>query len=160
MKKIALVFPILLIFAFIGCEKEEINGAPFSKHQKEEQISTKGSIVVFYFTWDEWGRKKKNCAGGGLCNFRLESVELYIGFLRSSFCHASPVYKDDKNNYYVEIPIDDNFIFEDETKCLYVDEKIEALGPDGNLYMVNAATYPYYKQIGDLGGYRIPLVKK
>lgn len=38
--------------------------------------------------------------------------------------------------------------------------KIEALGPDGNLYMVNAATYPYYKQIGDLGGYRIPLVKK
>lgn len=158
-------FIIIALMAFIvglglsGCEKEKVNNTIPTSSQNEELNSSKGTIVVFYFTWDEWGRKKKNCDGGGLCNFRLERVEIHIGLPKSSVGHTSPVYKNEKDDYYVEIPIDEDFVFEDDTKCLYVDEDIEALGPDGNYYVLKAGAYSYDNNIGDLGGYLLQLEK-
>ncbi len=145
---------------FSGCEKEKVNHTTPISSQNEGLNFSKGTIVVFYFTWDEWGRAKSNCNGGGLCNFRLERVELHIDLQKSSADYTSPVYKDENDNYYVEIPIDTDFVFEDDTKCLYVDEDIEALAPDGQYYILKAGTYSYHNNIGDLGGYLLHLGKR
>lgn len=42
-----------------GCEKEKVNNTIPTSSQNEELNSSKCTIVVFYFTWDEWGRKKR-----------------------------------------------------------------------------------------------------
>lgn len=155
--KSAIIIVVLFAFGlgFVGCEKENSKNIEPTLMQNKEINSSKAKIIIFTFTWDEWGRKKKNCRGGGLCNFRLKRIEIVIGLPKTA-----PVYKDDKNNYFVELPIDDEFIFEDDSKCLFVDEDIVTLGPDGHSYTLLAGAYSYDRRIGKLGGYVIPLVRR
>mgnify|MGYP003303677624 FL=1 len=164
-----------LIFALYSCSKDEdetlyneVSKDNYPLHSSndiyyetsDDQIdinnpSERGSVTVgFYFTWDEWGRKKYDCRGAGLCNFRLVTIEIQISLKSENY---AIVYADNRNSYYVDLPIDEKIVFENNDKLFYIDEDLYAKAPDGNTYKLPAGIYSLNKSIGKMGGYRLPL---
>ena len=165
-----------LIFSLYSCSKDEdealynevskesnslhsFNNMCYETSDNQTDINDspeRGSVIVgFYFTWDEWGRKKYNCKeGAGLCRFRLETVEIQINFRSSNY---AIVYADDRNSYYVNLPVDEKIVFEDDNKMFYIDEDLYAEAPDGKTYKLPAGVYSLDKRIGKRGGYKLPL---
>ena len=115
-------------------------------------IASKIKVIIgFYFTWDEWGRKSKDCGGGGLCNFRLETISIEIG-------NKSVVQGDSNGNYWVDIPIVSSMPQEyTNHEYLPVDEDIVHVMKDGTKVILKSGLYPKYSGICDNGGYRLPL---
>lgn len=151
MKRIAYIFILLLssILIFSSCHKDLDN--PYQRTDEEVVINPKIDIVIgFYFTWDEWGRKKYNCHGAGLCRFRLEAIVVSIG-------KSTPVNINAKGELFVEVPVDDDLIFEDTEKNFYIDEDLFAPAPDSKIYMIPKGVYKFNSSLGEKGGILLPL---
>ena len=166
-----------LIFALYSCSKDEdeilyneVSKDNYSLHssndmhyETSEELyvnnSDRASIPIgLYIMWDAWGRKKYDCKRGfGLCNFRIEGIiYLEIDIVIKDQTYYAPIYVD-RNSYYVNIPIDEKVIFEDNDKMFYIDEDLYAKAPDGNTYKLPAGIYSLDKSIGKMGGYRLPI---
>jgi hypothetical protein len=140
--KYGILFLALVGIGLVSCQKAEV----FKTNQSNEnlQLSDKqaGPIIGFFFTWDEWGRKNRDCRKAGLCNFRLEEIE--IGW----FC--VPIQQEDNGDYYVE--------FEDEEHTFFIDENLYAKTPKGDWIMLPKGEYPTEPEIGEIGGVKLALV--
>ena len=152
---IKLIIIGLIIFgmtALVSCEKEET--ANLNDKEQTTQISERGTITIVV-SWDEWGRKKKNCDGGGLCNFTVEKVE-YVNTVDK----MAPILDDPNGNPYIEALVDKDLVFEDESESLYIDEDIKSIASNGLTYVMSAGVYQIDYKLGKLGGYTIPLTIK
>lgn len=149
------LFLVFIGIVFLACTKESINQEQ-KKNELGQTFNEKGIVVGFYFTWDEWGRKSKNCHRAGLCNFRLEKIEIQIKSVPAKY---APVQSDGSGNLYVEILADKDLEFDDSAHNLFIDEDIYSTGPDGKIYRLPKGIYPLISDLGDLGGYKLPLYK-
>lgn len=147
----AKIFLLVAIIAIgvVSCEKENV--------KSEQNLSTDPAIthqeivVRFYFTWDEWGRKNRNCNKAGLCRFRLEEIRIEV--------NCVSIFSEEDGDLYVQIPVDELIEFEDEQKNFYIDEDLYAEGPDGFTYTVPSGVYEYNPYLFEQGGFELPLIK-
>lgn len=144
------LFLALVGIGLLSCQKTEILKTNQSNENFQLNDKQSGPIIGFFFTWDEWGRKTRDCHKAGLCNFRLEEIE--IGW----FC--VPVQQDENGEYYVEIYFDDSIEFEDEEHTFYIDEDLYTKTPKGDLVLLPEGEYSSNPEIGKMGGVRLPLV--
>ena len=144
------LFLAIVGIGLVSCQKAEIlktNQSSVNYQLNEKQA---GPIIGFFFTWEEWGRKRRGCDKAGLCYFRLEKIE--IGWF------SVPIQQDENGDYYVEISFDESIEFEDEEHTFYIDEDLYASTPNGDLIMLPEGEYSSNPEIGEMGGVKLPLV--
>ncbi|HBG70573.1 MAG: hypothetical protein A2W93_02285 [Bacteroidetes bacterium GWF2_43_63] len=147
-----LFFSALLIsiigVSFVSCSKNEI-----VKNDKESNdvplLKAAEPIIGFFFTWDEWGRKKRDCHKAGLCNFRLDEIEIDL--------YSVPVQQNEEGDYFVILEFDKSIDFEDDLKNFYIDEDLLAKAPNGTLVKVPFGVYKFNADLGEMGGVELPL---
>ncbi len=144
------LFLALIGITFISCQKTELSETKKSNENLQLNEKQAGPIIGFYFTWERWGRKKKNCDGAGLCYFRIKKIRL--GWF------SVPIQQDENGEYYVEIFFDDSIKFEDEKHTFYIDENLFAKTPEGDRVMLPEGEYLSNPDLGEMGGVRLPLV--
>ncbi len=150
--KYGVLFLAIVGIGFTSCEKEEINHPESTKNSQFEETLESRIVIGFYFTWDEWGRKDEDCQGKGLCNFRLETIEIEIG-------HCTPVLTHGANgNMYIEILADEDLVSQNSNSNFYIDEDIYDQF-NNETYKVPAGVYQINPNLGNVGGYVIPLIK-
>ncbi len=142
--------------AFVGCSK------------KTDNTETTGSIIdnnekywdsgFWAVTWDEWGRKKKNCDGWGLCNIKIEYVLYDTLFDKSIVSHYSPIYSQDKGTCYFDILYDSQYdcLVEDANKFFYIDDDIYDLN-NGYIFRIPQGEYPLIPCNSSKNKYHIPI---
>lgn len=104
--------------------------------------------------WDDWGRANHNCRKAGLCNIRIETVEIEFGFGKSA-----PIFTDEDGNMFAEVLVDGDLEFEGASTDFYIDEDIIAEYED-ELYRVQAGVFEIDDSMGTMGGYKIPILKQ
>jgi len=63
---------LLVVISFFSCDKSEVvtdENIQTTNQSFNSLNSSKVRFYIYYSTWDEWGRKKKDCKGWGLCNY-------------------------------------------------------------------------------------------
>lgn len=152
MKKLKRLLPLLTIALLISCSNDQDILENQLTNYESEQVTPKTEIIIgWYFTWDEWGRKSHDCRRSGLCNFRLEAITVTI--------KSAVVQGDENGNLFVDIPIDDTMPDEDGFEYFPIDEDITYVLENEDSYTVEAGLYPINMEIGEVGGYRLPLIK-
>lgn len=148
---------VALALVFTSCQKEEIN----TKEIKSKTINTndnsteKVSIVVgIKIVWDEWGRANHNCRKAGLCNIRIETIEIELGFGKSA-----PIIIGENEEMYIEVLVDSDLDFGNSSTNFYIDNDIFAEHGD-DVYKVESGVFEIDYSLGPLGGYTIPIVKQ
>jgi len=136
----------LFAIGFAACEKSGVE-----QNTLGNQISERAEITIV-ISWDEWGRKSKDCNGAGLCNFKIEVEKVEDVFGKIAY-----VKKDLNGNYYIDVAIDKDFEFQDSDKLFYIDEDIINVDTNGVKYILPKGNYKFNSSIGQLGGYRIPV---
>ena len=109
--------------------------------------------VTITVSWEDWGRKKKNCAGAGLCYFRIE-----ITIIKSPSAHSAELYYDRDGKTYINVLIDKKFVFDSESTDFYIDENLYSQDENGQLYMIPQGRYKLNSALGTQGGYTIPVI--
>jgi len=133
-------------------------------NQTERMNSKKRFVFV---GWDEWGRKKKDCRGWGLCNAKWFYCEDENGNTvpcgnenRSTNGHYSLLEFDNAiNSYYIDILLDAPSPLPDESLTLKIDESfvVNTLPAIGKDLTFNEGDYLFDRNMGDFGGIRIYL---
>lgn len=152
LKRVLLSSAILI--AVIGCEKTEIKINRDENNDISEPIESKESRIVigFYFTWDEWGRKSENCRKAGLCDFRIETIEIEFG-------NSTPILTNAQNgDMYVEILADGDLEYQNSNLDFFIDENLYT-NFNNETYKVPAGVYQIDHNLGTMGGYVLPLIK-
>ncbi len=151
MRKLLLSLSVALsLLAFNSCTKDNIE--TFESQPTLATFSDPAVITIYRFTWDEWGKKARDCKGAGLCNFRLEEVEIRIPIRSFS---ANVEKRDDR--LLVDIAANEELIFEDDSRKLYIDEDIYTTSHDDRTFRLPAGEYEFIESIGESGGYRLEL---
>ena len=170
----------ILLFLFIGititsCEKDET-----TKQIDENQISKNLTFIdinsrlesyglkegVIIVQWNEWGRKKKDCDGWGLCNAEWFPApeEKSSGLISTNPNGGSSIleYNPSTDQYYIDIllaaALPDIYTIDDVT--LIVDEEIELLNINTVIsrnLSIPIGDYTLNNSLGNFGGYRIYL---
>ena len=109
--------------------------------------------VIITITWDKWGRKKKDCNGAGLCNFRIE-----IQIIKSSSAYSAELYYNRDGNAYIDVLIDNLYVFDSESTDFYIDDDLYSQDKNGQLYMIPKGRYKFNSALGTQGGYTIPVI--
>lgn len=152
MKKLKRLLPLLTIALLISCSNDQGILENQLTNYESEQVAPKTEIIVGgYFTWDEWGRKRFDCERNGLCNFRLEAITITI--------KSAVVQGDENGNLWVDIPIDDTMPDDDGFEYFPIDEDLFFTTENEDTYSVEAGLYPLNTEIGEVGGYRLPIIK-
>lgn len=159
MKKI-LLSGMLLSFLFVGCEKQNIEPTTIITKSKDsdtdDKTKTPNSKTIVMVEWDDWGRKKKECNGWGLCNanwFPKSEIGNYSSNLEYDAVLGS---------YYTDILLPENlYPIEEEYEVFYVDEDIILTTSEepsvGTDLTIPEGEYEYDVNIGTYGGYKIYL---
>lgn len=138
---------------FSSCQKDsQILPDTKTENNKTENTAMRPITIGYYFTWDHWGRASRDCAGGGLCNFRLEKIVINLEI-------AQPVQSDENGNTWVDIPISNDMPAEYNYDFFPVDEDMTFTMDDGDTFMVASGMYPRNNSIGTNGGYRLPIIQ-
>ncbi|MDR1345101.1 MAG: hypothetical protein LBK03_00160 [Bacteroidales bacterium] len=157
MKKVISIVIVAIALVTISCNKETTEKTVSNVLTEQTQPTVeKAKQLVFEIWWDEWGRKKKNCDGAGLCNFH---ISLRIEEIKEEN-HTILYYGDDneEGRMYADILIDNYFQFDEEGTDFYIDEDLYSQDQYGQLYMIPAGQYRFNKGLGKLGGYTIPVI--
>lgn len=147
-------FLMLVGFTVISCEKEVKTGK--SEQENTSSISVEGNEldkkpVIYYATWDEWGRASKKCDGWGLCNFEDcwfcdDGTPSY----RAPVTVVNPI----TGKAFMSITLDPNDKFMAEAiktkEDFYVDQDIV-----NKIATIHAGAYKYTPSIGKYGGYKL-----
>lgn len=149
------VMTMLIALSIVSCTKDADDLSTSENLIEQENPEFKEIVVGFYFTWDEWGRKKFNCRKGGLCNFRLEEITIDIEF---EFGFGVPVQTGNNGDHWADIPITESMPADYHYEIFPIDEDIHYTMEDGDTFMVPAGMYPRIETIGEEGGYRLPII--
>lgn len=160
----------------LSIEENEISSLLSFKSIDFDELSTSKKWCGHIVSWDEWGRKRKNCGGWGLCNASwFESCPQQVGEgeekniknkiqkLKSSNGFATKVYVEDSSgrNFIIlplktalppTIDIDDISLKIDEDIVL----KTENSSLGRNLTF-RSGVYQFNRDIDEFGGYKIYL---
>lgn len=146
---------VALALVFASCQKEEVikeEKVSKSIHNNGNSHAEKIRIVVgVKIVWDEWGRANHSCRKAGLCNVRIEEIEIDIG-------KSAPIIVGEDGNMYVEILIDDDLDFEGSSSDFHIDKDIFAQHED-EVYRIQAGVFKIDYELGKMGGYTIPVIK-
>lgn len=149
-----------LVFKKIGYNQEDIG-------QRPVVISGNTGNKFIVVSWDEWGRKRKNCAGWGLCNAEWFHCTDAEGNPVDCFKFPPNGYEtflqvdDLTSQYYIEILLAEETDIPKEELALNIDEDIvlnisSAIGTD---LKFNSGVYLFDSNLGDYGGFKIYLSK-
>ncbi|PWH81225.1 hypothetical protein [Brumimicrobium oceani] len=155
MKKVILkLMIVVLVLVFNSCQKQEIvKNEMLSKTISINENNEKVSIIVgMRIRWDEWGRANHDCGKAGLCNIRVDTIEITIG-------KSAPIIVGEDGGMYIEVLVDSDLIFEDSSTDFYIDEDLFAEQGD-NLYKIESGVFEIDYSLGSLGGYKIPVIKQ
>jgi hypothetical protein len=163
MKKYIFIL-MAVVLAVTACnEQEQTKLSPTPETSQVETISSapepdEGGPKRLRCTWTDWGRAKKGCDGGGLCNWDCEWEDVPVDN------PASTIFNDfakrtSTGDYYLEIPISSSMPAENNYQTFPVDEDIYYTSSTGDIWLMEAGEYPIDLTIGNQGGYNVPLIK-
>lgn len=157
--KLMLVFVICFGFA---CSKEDNNDQLLQPSEsKLENDGIMKQKVIYYATWESWGRAARECDGMGLCRFEdCWGCEPGVSSL------GGVIVLDDINQIFtLTIELDDSDSLQldaiNGSLPLIIDEDIsdnDPLPAEYRKLTLAAGSYPYKSEIGDFGGYEIPII--
>ncbi len=165
MRKSKIILALLLgmFVVFQSCEKKE---QLFDENMIAERLTfenadfniDKGPGGILKFTWDEWGRAKKDCDGWGLCNFTLVPNDYKSSSEEYNFSAKLEI--DLNDNYYFDIvlaePVPEDVPI--ESFPIMIDGLIEVDSYEIIGQNLSAkGEYPFNNEIGEFGGFRIYL---
>ena len=175
MKKTVLILVFVgFIATFISCDKEGQNVSLTEKENFNEDLIpqklsfqknnlnpyNRGEIIIV--EWDEWGRKKKDCKGWGLCD-AVWFPKAEEKSVNSDFSVYSTILQFDQisQKYFIDIllsevvpidiPIELYPLPVDESFIIYTEEAI------GRNLIFEEGEYPFDETLGSFGGFRIYL---
>jgi hypothetical protein len=143
---------------FNSCQKEK----KVSTSEQSIQHPTKKGGVTITMTWTKWGRKAKGCDGAGLCYFTITIKKLKSNIApNSATLYSIEDYYDDDVivNMYADILIDANYVFDKDGTSFYIDSDLSNYDDRGYKYVIPCGTYPFNPDLGELGGYTIPVIR-
>lgn len=157
----ALLSLVISTILFFACSRDEqIQNQKVDSTEKlltfktfdPNQYETSRFYIV---AWDEWGRKKKQCKGWGLCNADWWGDD---GEKKYQF----PLQFDSASNqYYLDILLAETMPtpIPEELKMLPIDEDIvlSKIPEFNNNLTLKAGEYSFDITLGKYGGYHIPL---
>jgi hypothetical protein len=167
MKKILIaVIGVVLVAAggiFYACKKEssiDDKQSTSIKQQKYVKISVtwtnkKGVTHEASIAWDGKGHNKDGeCVGRGLCNFRggLRVVESSNN--SDAINHNSSIVWSDNEKTFIEVLVNE-YIPREDAFTLELDQT--SLDKYGNIFTIHKGVYPLNKDLGEKGGYVIPI---
>ncbi|MDR1879284.1 MAG: hypothetical protein LBQ64_06960 [Bacteroidales bacterium] len=142
---------------FYACQKEstELDSTKMLNSVTDNGLIQKemgGTICISWVTG-----KGKPCEGKkGMCNFRISIEHKGIADPISSIANFAVVEKSDKGDLFVKI-LANKESFSDGNTFFPIDEDRYSRTEDGDLYMIPKGDYPLHPELGDLGGYIIPV---
>lgn len=145
MKNFLLAF-IAISMLVIACTKQE-EFLSASGTKSTEATDRVPHTITITISWEEWGRAKYGCERNGLCNFHMSTDGVV------------PVQQDDDGNLFVDILIDETYPTQYGIEVFPVDEDITATF-EGAIYRMPAGQYPLNPGLGNMGGYRVPLLQE
>jgi hypothetical protein len=192
---VKLSFVVGIIFTVLSCAKEdnkkvfdrntlaqrlnfktvEIDPKENRDRENDEELDTGSTITITIVTWDEWGRKKKQCKGWGLCNAdwfpkdeepkESEQNRSYKVLSNELKKYSSLIeYEKNTDRYYMDILLSKPLPSDIPTDQidLVIDEPIELNTKDilSCDLIFNNDNYPFLTNLGDYGGYRLYLLRK
>ncbi|MCF6168773.1 hypothetical protein [Lutibacter sp.] len=126
-----------------------------------KQNASKSFAKIIIVRWDEWGRKKKQCNGWGLCN-----AEWFPQNKSSNFSSGGATLLEFDNSldkYYIDILLDKTPPLEIPTDALTlkIDENFDLDVQEiiSQNLTFNKGEYFYDNSLSEFGGYRIYLDK-
>lgn len=163
---------ILLTTIYISCKKgTDQNGNTLTKEEilQSSQSSTGNEqrYHIYYASWDEWGRARRNCDGWGLCNFQScwfcctdDHNQIVNCQTQQRIENAGKITIDDQTKdgdmtieLHPSIQIQNDAITQRLT--LYIDQDLENAE-----FIIRAGEYIFDQQIGSFGGYRLNVTVK
>ena len=172
MKKVVSVINIVCFSIFIlisSCEKNDSLLEEESQIVQDEiknDFNNKKEFHIYYAEWDEWGRKKRDCRGWGLCNY----VDCWFCCIENGVivdCDDGEKVKNsgtfiidvDTNTGFLIIELDPDIVIQNEAiiaqKTLFVDEDI--VYPKSE---VLKGDYIFDQTVGENGGYKLNAIWK
>lgn len=154
----------------MSCSQEEVNKEKNIENYKEENIIDNLSSRTFTGYQVIIVPGKQNHRLRNSCNRRMSGVcRMHVPILQNEIMDPSdllelgleggvisPVLTDDHGNDYIEIPVlDEDVIFEDDEKNLFIDEDIFSEGNLDLAFKLNAGIYPIDMEIGEHGGHKV-----
>jgi hypothetical protein len=167
MKKLIVLFVLIATGLMINVSCNKVSQVAPTNDKFITKKTRQVNYHIYYSTWTEWGRKSKNCAGWGLCNFSdcwfcctdgngnvidcpkdeliANSGIIYIpegansGFMEIKL---KPAYEDQSNAIQNQLTLD-------------IDEDII-----GERFVLHQGGYLFNSTIGMHGGYRVLVSKK
>jgi len=152
MKKSIFILLIISGFFIFSCNKEKVSNLDELKSTdalmfKNSMDKTEGDIA-----WRLW-RKSRNCFGGiGICHIEKNS-------LKSNQTSS-------RDNVVIPVSYNDDFVvfnfsqdvsnFNVDELKFYIDEKL-TLNMGEKMLIINEGVYDYDSNIGEFGGYKIPI---
>lgn len=144
------------MFLLFSCESESLNSQVENSSLNESTVdnSTTAKKVIFYASWDEWGRASRDCDGWGLCNFYS------CWFCEEPGQYSGKVEVDDiTNEGFLYITLDPTESIQNDAilgeSIFYVDEDI-----DNSIATIHRGEYDFDSTIGEYGGYKIDITVK
>lgn len=129
------------------------------------ETATNGKLIIV--RWTEWGRKKRNCAGWGLCKahwfFCVDENNNQVdcfGRNSNSNGYSTPLQFDETDNrYYVDVLLAEPTTIPEQSLTLKIDENFMldtslAIGKD---LTFSEGDYVFNRQLGEFGGIRVYL---
>jgi hypothetical protein len=166
---------ILLAGVYVSCSKDQ-DIDKVDQHNLDQQlrfvpvsdrIAMKANSlfkeVIIIVTWDEWGRKKKDCKGWGLCNadWFPQFDNAMQNPVKSNGSESILEFDPARQRYYFDIllaenppahiPVSELPLVVDEDIVLKLAQEI------GNDLSIKQGDYNYDQTLSQFGGYRIYL---
>jgi hypothetical protein len=136
----------------------DVNNRIANIHDKTQG---KAMVKIIIVRWDEWGRKKKNCAGWGLCNAEWFPDLKKANSISSNGGATLLEFDDNLKKYYIDILLAETPSAEIPTDLLTlkIDEnfELEVESIISQNLTFNQGEYFYDSTLGEFGGYRIYL---
>jgi hypothetical protein len=174
--KATIVASIIASTLIISCTKENINPSQTSVNFDENEIENSLKFVtvnerilkitdkkpIVIVQWDEWGRKKKNCDGWGLCEAdwfpKEESIVIPPPNGGATILELDKI----SNKYYIDILLAEKVPTHIPIHALKlkIDEDIELLNIQDFTSVpltIYKGNYKVNNSLGKFGGYRIYL---
>lgn len=152
-----LIYPLLGVWAFVSCERNETIGSSVKDRVAVEDVQSRRPKYIFYASWSEFGRTSRSCKGFGLCEFY--SCWFCDGN-RDDRKYSARVEVDKETNVgymFIELDLNDEIqknAFLNKSS-FFIDEDLISEN-----VILKSGEYMYDKSIGENGGYKIDVFVK
>ena len=176
--KFMAIFILMALVTFTSCSKDNETTETYDENAILTQLrfvdvntrianmqnaENQSRIKIIIVEWDEWGRKRRNCKGQGLCNADWFPKNNRQAKRNTSTNGSATLLEFDSslNKYYIDILLAETPPVEIPTDALSlrIDEDFELNVEDeiSQNLTFNQGDYVYDNSLGEFGGYRIYL---